>query len=120
MKELKADGKVLPVFEKELVALMSHSSDEKVFKYSENDTEVELSQFELCKKIFSSIPSLIEFSELSEAADIPEDYSNAGVEADRRAKLYMENGKADNYRDALYAILAKDEELKEKYEKEGK
>lgn len=120
MKELKAEGKVLPVFEKELVALMSHSSDEKVFKYSEDDTEIELSQFELCKKIFSSIPSLIEFSELSEAADIPEDYSNAGVEADRRAKLYMENGKADNYRDALYAVLAKDEELKEKYEKEGK
>ena len=120
MKELKADGKVLPVFEKELVALMSHSSDEKIFKYTEDDTELELSQFELCKKIFSSIPSLIEFSELSEAADIPEDYTNAGVEADRRAKLYMEKGKADNYRDALYAVLDKDEDLKNQYDKEGK
>ena len=66
------------------------------------------------------MPSLIEFSELSEAADIPEDYTNAGVEADRRAKLYMEKGKADNYRDALYAVLDKDEDLKNQYDKEGK
>jgi len=112
----KAEGKVLPVFEKELVALMSHASDEKIFKYSKDDKEVELSQFELIQKIFSSIPKIVDFAELSEHAETPTDYEDAGEEADRRAKIYLSKGRADSYSDAIYKVLEEDKDLKDKYE----
>ena len=117
INEAKAQGKVLPVFEEELKALMSHTSDEKIYKYTQDEKEVELSQFELVKKIFSSMPKLVELSEVSEEGELPEGYTNAGEEADRRAKVYLQKGKAETYRDALYKVLENDKELKDKYEK---
>ena len=121
MKELKDEGKVLPAFSNEVEALLSTATDEKVYKFSQEDKEVELSQFELVQKIFSNLPKVVEFAELSEADnknyDVV-DYDNAGKEVDRRVKLYLEKDLAKDYATAMELVLKEDKELKEKYENE--
>jgi len=121
MKELKDEGKVLPAYSNEVEALLSTATDEKVYKFSQEDKEVELSQFELVQKIFSNLPKVVEFAELSEADnknyDVV-DYDNPGLEVDRRVKLYLEKDLAKDYATAMELVLKEDKELKEKYENE--
>ena len=121
MKELKDEGKVLPAYSNEVEALLSTATDEKVYKFSQEDKEVELSQYELVQKIFSNLPKVVEFAELSEADnknyDVV-DYDNAGKEVDRRVKLYLEKDLAKDYATAMELVLKEDKELKEKYENE--
>ena len=121
MKELKDEGKVLPAYSNEVEALLSTATDEKVYKFSHEDTEVELSQYELVQKIFSNLPKVVEFAELSEADnknyDVV-DYDNPGREVDRRVKLYLEKDLAKDYATAMALVLKEDKELKEKYENE--
>ena len=121
MKELKDEGKVLPAYSNEVEALLSTATDEKVYKFSQDDKEVELSQFELVQKIFSNLPKVVEFAELSEN-DTKNyevvDYDNAGAEVDRRVKIYLEKDLAKDYATAMELVLKEDKELKEKYENE--
>lgn len=121
MKELKDEGKVLPAYSNEVEALLSTATDEKVYKFSQEDKEVELSQYELVQKIFSNLPKVVEFAELSEADnknyDVV-DYDNPGQEVDRRVKLYLEKDLAKDYATAMELVLKEDKELKEKYENE--
>jgi len=121
MESLKTEGKILPVQYKEVEALLSTATEEKVFSYSKDEKEVNLSQFELVKSILDNMPKVVEFAEISEEGGEPivaTEYDNAGVEVDRRAKLYISNKKAENYGEAIKAVLADDEELAEKYELE--
>ena len=121
MESLKTEGKILPVQYKEVEALLSTATEEKVFSYSKDEKEVDLSQFELVKSILDNMPKVVEFAEISEEGGEPivaTEYDNAGVEVDRRAKLYITNKKAENYGEAIKAVLADDEELAEKYELE--
>ncbi len=121
MESLKTEGKILPVQYKEVEALLSTATEEKVFSYSKDEKEVNLSQFELVKSILDNMPKVVEFAEISEEGGEPivaTDYDNAGVEVDRRAKLYISNKKAENYGEAIKAVLAEDKELAEKYELE--
>ena len=121
MQELKTEGKILPVQYKEVQALLSTATEEKVYSYSTDDEkEVNLSQFELVKSILDNMPKVVEFAEISETHDeeIPENYDNAGVEVDRRAKLYVSKGKAKDYSEALKLVLDSDKTLAEKYEEE--
>jgi acylphosphatase len=120
MEELKAEGKILPVQSKEVEALLTTATDEKVYSYSQDEKEVSLSQFELLTKVLDANPKLVEFAEVSEEGEtvLAESYDNAGLEVDRRAKLYLDQKKAENYGEAIKAVLAADEELAEKYESE--
>ena len=121
MESLKTEGKILPVQYKEVEALLSTATEEKVFSYSKDEKEVNLSQFELVKSILDNMPKVVEFAEISEEGGEPivaTEYDNAGVEVDRRAKLYISNKKAENYGEAIKAVLADDKELAEKYELE--
>ena len=119
MKELKDEGKVLPAYSNEVEALLSTATDEKVYKFSQEDKEVELSQFELVQKIFSNLPKVVEFAELSET-DTKNyevvDYDNAGAEVDRRVKIYLDKELAKDYATAMELVLKEDKELKEKHE----
>ena len=120
MDELKSDGKILPVQYKEVEALLTTATDEKVYSYSKDDKEVNLSQFELVTSILDNMPKVVEFAELSDENGeiISADYDNAGIEVDRRAKLYVDKKKAETYADALQLVLKDDKELAEKYEVE--
>ena len=121
MDSLKTEGKILPVQYKEVEALLSTATDEKVFSYSKDDKEINLSQFELVTSILDNMPKVVEFAEISEEGGEPQvvtDYDNAGVEVDRRAKLYLEQKKAENYGEAVKAVLKNDKELSDKYEEE--
>ena len=120
MDELKSDGKILPVQYKEVEALLTTATDEKVYSYSKDDKEVNLSQFELVTSILDNMPKVVEFAELSDENGeiISTDYDNAGIEVDRRAKLYVDKKKAETYADALQLVLKDDKELAEKYEVE--
>ena len=120
MEELKSEGKILPVQYKEVLALLSTATEEKVFKYSKDDSEIELSQFELVKSILDNMPKVVEFAEISESIEeeVLENYDNAGAEVDRRAKLYVSKGKAKDYSEALKLVLEGDKTLADKYEEE--
>ena len=120
MDSLKSDGKILPVQYKEVEALLTTATDEKVYSYSKDEKEVNLSQFELVTSILDNMPKVVEFAELSDENGeiVSADYDNAGIEVDRRAKLYVEKKKAENYADALQLVLKDDKELAEKYEVE--
>lgn len=121
MDSLKTEGKILPVQYKEVEALLSTATDEKVYSYSQDDKEINLSQFELVTSILDNMPKVVEFAEISEEGGEPQvvaDYDNAGVEVDRRAKLYLEEKKAENYGEAVLAVLKNDKELSDKYEEE--
>ena len=121
MDSLKTEGKILPVQYKEVEALLSTATDEKVYSYSQDDKEINLSQFELVTSILDNMPKVVEFAEISEEGGEPQvvaDYDNAGVEVDRRAKLYLEQKKAENYGEAVLAVLKNDKELSDKYEEE--
>ncbi len=120
MEDLTNEGKVTPAYSDEVKALLSTATDEKVYKFSQDNEDKELSQYELVKKIFNSMPKIIEFAELSENGEsifdvIP--YDNASQEVDRRAKAYLKKNKADNYAEAYKLVLQDDSELKEKYER---
>jgi len=121
MKELKDEGKVLPAYSNEVEALLSTATEEKVYKFSQEDKEVELSQYELIQKIFSNLPKVVEFAELSEVDsknyDVV-DYDNPGMEIDRRVKIYLEKDLAKDYATAMDLVLKEDKELKQKYENE--
>jgi hypothetical protein len=115
----KEVGKVLPAFEKQLVALLETTNDEKVYSYTVEEKTIELSQFELVESIIESLPKLVEFAEISESGEFVVDrlpYTNAGDEVDRRAKLYIKHGKASKYSEALDLVLKDDETLKAEYE----
>lgn len=121
MDSLKTEGKILPVQYKEVEALLSTATEEKVFSYSKDEKEINLSQFELVKSILDNMPKVVEFAEISEEGGEPvvvAEYDNAGVEVDRRAKLYLEEKKAENYGEAVKAVLKNDKELSDKYEEE--
>jgi len=117
----KEAGKVLPTFEKELEALLSSATEAKVYSYTLEENTVELSQLELVEKIVSSFPKLVEFAEVSSEGDFIVDrqpYENAGNEVDRRAKLYMNKGKAKDYQEAISLVFKEDEQLKTDYFKQ--
>ena len=115
----KEVGRVLPAFEKQLIALLETTNDNKVYSYTADEKTIELSQFELVESIIESLPKLVEFAEISESGEFVVDrlpYTNAGDEVDRRAKLYIKHGKASKYSDALDLVLKDDETLKAEYE----
>ncbi|QDP60245.1 MAG: putative protease I [Prokaryotic dsDNA virus sp.] len=119
----KEAGRILPSFEKELVALLENSTEDKIYSYTLEEKTVELSQFDLVEKIIQSLPKLVEFAEISENGEFVIDrqpYSSAGDEVDRRANLYIEHGKADKYADALELVFKDDADLKAEYEQENK
>jgi len=119
----KEAGRILPSFEKELVALLENSTEDKIYSYTLEEKTVELSQFNLVEKIIQSLPKLVEFAEISENGEFVVDrqpYQSAGDEVDRRAKLYLEHGKADKYADALELVFKDDTDLKAEYEQENK
>ena len=120
IEELKTEGKILPIQYKEVEALLSTATEEKVFTYSKEDKEVELSQFELVRSILDNMPKVVEFAEISESIEeeVLENYDNAGAEVDRRAKLYVSKGKAKDYSEALKLVLEGDKTLADKYEEE--
>ena len=120
METLKTEGKILPVQYKEVEALLTTATEEKVYSYSTEEKEINLSQFELVKSILDNMPKVVEFAELSEDGGelLPTDYDNAGVEVDRRAKLYVDKKKAESYAEAVVAVLKDDKELADKYEEE--
>tara|TARA_R100000805_G_C3619827_1_gene123159 strand:+ start:875 stop:2617 length:1743 start_codon:yes stop_codon:yes gene_type:complete len=118
VSEQKESGRVLPNFEKELNALLSSATDTKVYSYSKGEETIELSQIDLVEKIFSSMPKLIEFGEISDEGEFVVDrqpYEIAGDEVDRRANLYITKGKAKNYSEALELVFKEDEQLKKEY-----
>ena len=120
MEELKQEGKILPIQYKEVEALLTTATEEKVYSYSTEEKEINLSQFDLVKSILDNMPKVVEFAELSEDGGevLPNDYDNAGVEVDRRAKLYVDKKKAESYAEAVVAVLKDDKELADKYEEE--
>ena len=65
----KQDGKVIPVFESPLKALLFSTDDKKVVKFSENDKEKELSQLDLAVEVINRLPKLVEFGEDSGSGD---------------------------------------------------
>jgi len=70
MTEKKAEGKILPVFETPLEALLQSTDAGTIVKYSEADKdgkvkEMELSQLDLVKSVIDRLPKLVEFEELS-------------------------------------------------------
>jgi hypothetical protein len=121
ISDQKESGKVLPVFEKELEALLSSATESKVYSYTIEENTVELSQLELVEKIFSSLPEIVSFAEISTDGEFVVDrqpYTNAGDEVDRRANLYMSKGKAKDYSEAIELVFKEDSELKEDYYKQ--
>ena len=118
VSEQKENGRVLPSFEEDLCALLKSSTDSKVYSYKKGEETVELSQMDLVEKIFSSMPKLIEFNEISEDGEFVVDrqpYEKAGDEVDRRAHVYMTKGKAKSYAEALEIVFKEDEQLKKEY-----
>ena len=118
VSEQKENGRVLPSFEEDLCALLNSSTDSKVYSYKKGEETVELSQMDLVEKIFSSMPKLIEFNEISEDGEFVVDrqpYEKAGDEVDRRAHVYMTKGKAKSYAEALEIVFKEDEQLKKEY-----
>lgn len=120
IEEQKKAGKVLPRFEKELEAILMSASDEKkVFTYTDDkEKKVELTQRETIERMIELFPKIIEFAELAgdDDIDLSRDYEyDPGVEVDRRAKLYMDKGRAKTYEEAIEKVLNDDLELKKKY-----
>ena len=120
ISEQKKAGRVLPAFEKELEALLIGASDQKAYSYSHEGKTVDLSQRETIERMIGALPKLVEFKELGGAGDADldkKDYTNAGVEVDRRAKVYLKKGVngVKVYEEAVKAVLADDAELKKDY-----
>lgn len=119
--EQKKEGKIIPAIEKEIESLLMSANDEKVYKYSQDGKDIELTQSETLKRIVSNLPKIIEFSEMSKSAEGMTDgsYKSAGEEIDRLAKSYSEKNKI-SYSEAVKAILDKNPDLKAEYVKGGK
>jgi hypothetical protein len=118
IREHKEDGKILPVFENELKALMLSATSEKVYSYTQEEKTIELSQSELIEKIVNSFPKMVEFGEISQDGEFVVDrkpYDNPGEEVDRRANLLITKGKAEKYSEALKTVLTDDEQLRKEY-----
>lgn len=118
--EQKKAGRVTPAFENELESLLLGASDQKTFSYSHEGKTVDLSQRETIERMIGALPKLVEFKELGGQGDDEldkKDYTNAGVEVDRRAKVYVKkqvNG-VKTYEEAVKAVLADDPDLKKDY-----
>jgi len=118
----KAEGKILPAFEKEVESLLLSSSEEKVCKYSKNDKEeVMLTQGEALRELIIKLPKLIEFKEITGEADVitAGSYKSAGEEVDRLAKAYAVKQKV-SYGEAIKIVLEKNPTLKKDYIEGGK
>ena len=121
VEKLKIEGKVLPKFERELKKLMQSANTEtKVYCYTETkdakETSIELTQMEMIEKIFSNMPKLVHFKELSiDKGENNEDYTDPGVEVDRRTKEYMKEKSLKSYSEACKVVLSRDEKLKNAY-----
>lgn len=122
MNKVKDEGKVLPAYEAKLKSLMESAKDDTVCKFSDDGKEVESSQLETIMAIFSDMPKVIDFAEIAGDGEGNEtekhDYSTsqeAGVELDRRVKIYMDKNTDVKYEQAVDVILSKDKNLKDKY-----
>ena len=118
ISDMKEEGKILPSFETEISALMESSSDEKVYSYTLDEKTVELSQFELIQNVFSKMPKLINFAEVSVDGEFiieRKPYTDAGEEVDRRTKLVIEKGLAKDYKEGLEVVFTDDTQLKADY-----
>jgi len=118
ISDMKEEGRILPSFETEISALMESSSDEKVYSYTLDEKTVELSQFELVQNVFSKMPKLINFAEVSVDGEFiieRKPYTNAGEEVDRRTKLVIEKGLAKDYKEGLEVVFTDDSQLKADY-----
>lgn len=118
ISDMKEEGKILPSFETEISALMESSSDEKVYSYTLDEKTIELSQFELIQNVFSKMPKLVNFAEVSVDGEFiieRKPYTNAGEEVDRRTKLVIEKGLAKDYKEGLEVVFKDDEQLKTDY-----
>tara|TARA_Y100001938_G_C8097470_1_gene439118 strand:- start:186 stop:1904 length:1719 start_codon:yes stop_codon:yes gene_type:complete len=121
ISEQKKEGKILPSFEKQLFALLSSTTDKKVYSYSKDDETIELSQRELLQEVVTKLPKLIEFAEISAEGEFIIDrqpYNRAGDEVDRRAQLYIKHGKVEKYEDAVRLVLKEDKDLHTEYANE--
>lgn len=113
----KKEGKIIPAQEKEIAALIESASEAKVFTYSEDGKNKELTQMELVCKIFDSMPKVIELSELAkEGEDIePKEFDNVSEEVDHYTKAYMDKHDIKDYSEARDKVFKDRPELKEAY-----
>ena len=114
LKDQKSAGKLAPVQEDALRAIMFALPDEgeKIVVYSRDGAEVKQSVAEAIKEFVSSQPSI--FKTFSQSGDdsLPGDpLPNAGAEVDRQAKLYQEKHQEKDYAIAVRSVLRADKEL---------
>ncbi len=120
----KADGHIIPAFEKEAEALlMALDSEEKVGTFSKleegKQADVEMTQFELFQNLLVKLPKLVEFKEMSQVGDGErisdtekemelsngDSFELSGVELDIEAKKYAEEHKC-SYEEAVVKVSA--------------
>ncbi len=116
----KKEGRVLPKFEAELMALLASASETKAYSYSHEGKTVELSQRETMERLVGLLPKTVVFGEMGgddADADLKSaNYDNAGIEVDRRAKIYLKKKEGvKTYEEAVKAVLADDPDLKKDY-----
>ena len=120
LTELTKAGKFPPSQHSKALALLTElrTDEEKVVTYTEDDTEIKVSPFELVKKLFTEWPQGISFAETAKGSEIIDPGSGKTIEvnkdgvpiygADIAEKItkYMEEHEGVDYGEA-YAIVDK-------------
>ena len=119
MREKKREGKLLPVYEHRVRAMLGAlpETEEKVMSYSHDGKDVKEGMADALKALIESMPSA--FKNYSKEGDpepeAGEQLSDAGAELDRRVTLYREKNPGKSYKDMAKAVLAQDPQLAARY-----
>ena len=118
IEKFKVDGVIVPAIEKEVTALLSAASDEKVVKFSVKDgEEKDISQRDLLVALVSKLPKLVnlkEFSENGSGKETPKsdvEGSPKSMEFDGLVKKYMAEHKDISYEKAMIEVSIERPEL---------
>ena len=130
IKTMKTEGKLLPVEESKVRAMREWITDDgptlKYFTLKNGKTEsTEMSPADLFESLFSARPTIFKTLSTDDqgSEDEVKEYTDAGAEVDRRAKLHMrqqaEKNIQVNYSQAVKLVLAKDGNLAQRYNQES-
>ena len=112
----KADGKILPAFEKEVKALLMSMTEEKEIKFEkEEGKEEDVSSFDLLQDLIGKLPNMVDFEEHSKNKDektkmkkeiTSGEFKISNTDLNDEAEKYAEENKVP-FADALIEVSKK-------------
>lgn len=118
VSDQKREGKLLPVHESRIKALLYQLPEEgaKVVCYSHDGKDIKSDVAETIKSVIESMPSVFKgYSKATEEPDLGDEADNPRDEVDRRAKVFQQKNSGKTYTEAVKAVLNEDKELAQRY-----